>query len=85
MVCSYCYFCLELPVVIIYCQVGGLTLRLNHFYQGGYVLLNDIDFDGTERKICRNCFDNLRDQGKPETLKKAEYNTVYGADESEEG
>ena len=49
------------------------------------MILNAIDFDGAERKICRNCVNNLRDQGKPETLKKAEYNTVYGADESVEG
>ena len=82
MVFSYCYFCLELPVVIIYCQVGGLTLRLNHFYQGGYVVLNDIDFDGTEWKVFRHCVDKLRGHGKSETLKKVGESTVYGTEES---
>ena len=57
------------------CQVEGYPFRLNHVCQGGYVVLNDIDFDGAERSraernICINCVDELWVRGKSETLKK---------------
>ena len=46
--------------------------------------MNEIDIDRGERKICRNCVDEIRVRGKSETLKKAGDITVYGTDESEE-
>ena len=46
--------------------------------------MNYIDFDGAERKICRNCVDKLRGRGKSETLNKVGDITVYRTDESEE-
>ena len=51
MVCYYHYSYLELPVVLVDCQLEGCPSRLNHVCQGGYVILNDIDFDEAERKI----------------------------------
>ena len=84
MVCSYRYFCIDLPVELVYFQVDGCPLRLHHVCQGGYVVLDDIDFDGAERMICRHCVDNLRVRGKSETLKNVGYITVYGTEESEE-
>ena len=85
MVFSYRYYSIDLPVSLFDCQVKGFPSRLQHGCQGGYVLLNYIDFEGAERKICRNCVEKLREPGKSETLKKVEYSTVYGANESEEG
>ena len=32
------------------------------------MVLNDVDFDGTERKICRDCVDEIQGKGKSETL-----------------
>ena len=81
MVCSYRSFCIDLPVALVDCQVEGCFSRLHHVCQGGYVLLNDIDFDGAERKICRDCVDELRGRGKSETLEKVGDSTVYGTDE----
>ena len=46
--------------------------------------MNEINLDGREQKICRNCVDNIWGQGKSDTLKKVGYITVYGTDESEE-
>ena len=40
-------------------QVGVCNLRLHHDCQGEYVILNDIDFDGVERKIFCDCVDKL--------------------------
>ena len=48
------------------------------------MLLNDIDFDGGERKICRDCVDKLGGENKQETLKKVGDSTVYGTIELEE-
>ena len=48
------------------------------------MLLNYINFDGAERKICRGCVDKLWDRSKPETLKKVVVSIVYGLEESEE-
>ena len=44
------------------------------------MLLNDIDFDGAERKICRDCVDKIQGRGKSETLKKVGESTMYGMD-----
>ena len=83
-VCSYRSSCLYLPVVLVDCQVEGHPLRSHHICQGEYVVLNDIDFDGAERKIFRDCVDAIQGKGKSETLKKVGDSTVYGTDESEE-
>ena len=77
MVCSYRYYCIDLPVAIVDCQVEGCLPRLHHVCQGVYVILNDIDFGGAEQKICRDCVDELRGRGESETLKKVGYKTVY--------
>ena len=79
---SYCSSCLNLPVALVDCQMEGCASRLHHFYQGKYVAMHDIDLDGTERKIFRNCVDELRVGGKPEKLKKVGHSTVYRADEA---
>ena len=42
--------------------------------------MNEIDLDGGERKIFRDCVDKIRGRGKPETLKKVGNSTVYGKD-----
>ena len=47
------------------------------------MILNDINFDGTERKICRDCAENLRGRGKSETLNNVGESTVYGMEELE--
>ena len=85
MVCSYHYSCLDLPVALVDCQVEGCPLRLHRDCQGEYVILNNIDFDGVERKIFCDCVDKIRGRGKSETLKKVGDSTVYGTEESEEG
>ena len=61
-------------------QVEGFPSRLHHVYRGGGVIFNDFDFDGEEQKICCNFVDELRGQGKSETLKKVGDITVYRTD-----
>ena len=39
--------------------------------------MHDIDIDGAERKICRDCVDKLQMGGKPEKLKKLGHSNVY--------
>ena len=51
---------------------------------GGYEVLNCIDFDGAERKICSDCVDELRVGIKSDILKKVGESTLYTAEESEE-
>ena len=46
------------------------------------MVLNYIDFDGEERKICHNCVYEIWVGGKSDTLKKVGDSTVYGTDES---
>ena len=41
------------------------------------MVLNSIDFDEDEWKICRNCVYKLRGWGKSDTLKKVGDSTVY--------
>ena len=84
MVCYYRSSCLYLPVALVDCQVEGCPSCLHHFCQGEGVLLNYIDFDRSERKIFRDCVDELRVWGKSETLKKVGDSTMYRTDESEE-
>ena len=64
MVCSYQSFYIDLPVTIVGFQVEGCPSRLHHICQGGYVVFNDIYFDGAEQKICCNCVDKLWGQVK---------------------
>ena len=47
---------------------------------GGYVVLNDIYFDVSERNICRDCIDELQGRGKSETVKKMWDINLYGVD-----
>ena len=77
MVCSYRSSCLDLPATLVDCQVEGCPLHLHHICKGVCVLLNYIDFDGAERNIFCDCVDELRGQGKSETLKKVGDSTVY--------
>ena len=84
MVCSYRSSCLELPVALVDFQMRGCELRLNHVCQGEYVAIHEIDLDGAERKICRNCVDELWMGDKPEKLKKVQHRTVYRTEELEE-
>ena len=46
--------------------------------------IHEIDLDGAERKICRNCVDEIWMGGKPVKLKKVKYSTVYRTEESED-
>ena len=66
MVCSYRSSCLDLPVALVDCQMKGCELRLHHVCQREYVAMHDIYLDRAERKICRECIDDLRMGGKPE-------------------
>ena len=66
MVCSYCSSCLDLPVALVDFQMKGFELRLQHVCQGGYVAMHEINIDGAEQNICRECIDDLRMGGKPE-------------------
>ena len=63
MVCSYLSYCIYLTVVLVGFQVEGFPFRMHHVCQVEYVLLNYIDFDGAERKFCRDCVDNIWGRG----------------------
>ena len=65
-------------------QMKGCESRLHHVYQGEYVAMHDIELDGSERKICRECIDDLRMGGKFEKSKMIQDSTVYRMDELEE-
>ena len=64
MVCYYRPSCIDLPVALFDCHVEVCPLRLQHVCQGEYMVLNDIDFDGEERNVCRDCVDKLLIWGK---------------------
>ena len=83
-VCSYCSSYLDLPVAFIDCQMKGCESRLHHVCQGGYVAMHEIKLDGGERKICRECFDDLQMGGKPDKLEMVQHSTVYRTDKLEE-
>ena len=83
MVCYCCYSSIELTGALIDCQLESCPSRFPHVFQGYYVILNYIHFDGAERKICHDCVDKLRGRGKSETLSDVGYITVYGTDKSE--
>ena len=81
MVCSYRSSYLDLTVVFVDFQVEGYASQLHHVYQGEYVAMYEINIDGVERKICRDCVDGLIMGGKPDKLKKVGHSTVYRTDE----
>ena len=82
MVCSYRSSCLDLPVALVGFQLEVFPSCLHHIWQGRYVAMNEIDIDGGEWKICRDCFDKIRYRGKSETLKNVGDSTVYRTDKS---
>ena len=65
-------------------QMKGRELSLHHVYQGEYVAMHEIELDGAERKIFRECVDKIRMGDKPEKLKMVQHSTVYRTDELEE-
>ena len=77
MVCSYRYSCIYLPVALVDFQVEGCPSFLHHVCQGGGVAMNEINLDGGERKICRDCVDKIWGREKSDTLKKVGNSTVY--------
>ena len=46
--------------------------------------MHEIELDGSERKICRECIEDLRMGGKFEKLKMMQDSTVYRMDKLEE-
>ena len=84
-VCSYRSSCLDLPVALVDCQMKGCESRLHHVCQGGYVAIHEIDLDGAELKICRDCVDELWMGGKPDKLKNVGHSTLYSTEKLEEG
>ena len=71
-------------MALVYFQVEGFALCLNHVCQRGYVDMNEINLGRPERKICCHCVDELQMGGNPEKLKKVRHITLYSTDESEE-
>ena len=67
---SYQYSCLELPVVLVYCQVEVCSSRLHHICQGGYVAMHEINIEGAEQNIFCDCVGKLRMGDKPNKSKK---------------
>ena len=59
MLCSCRSSCLGFPVALVNCQVEGCLRRLHHVCQGEYELLNCINRDGGEQKVCCNCVDKI--------------------------
>ena len=81
MLCSHRSSCLGLPVALVNCQMKGWESRLHHVCQGGYVAMHEIELDGLERKICRECIYDLSMGGKFEKSKMMQDSTVYRMDE----
>ena len=46
--------------------------------------MHEIELNGSERKICRECIYDLRMGGKFESLKMMQHSTVYRTDELED-
>ena len=59
MVFSYSSYFIDLPVVLIDCQVEGCLWRLYQNFQWEYVTLKDFKFYRGERNICRGCVGEL--------------------------
>ena len=64
MACSYRYSCLGLPVALVYCQMKGCESRLHHVCEGESVDMQEIQIDGAEGDMCRECIDDLWMEGK---------------------
>ena len=47
--------------------------------------MHEIDLDGAELKICRDCVDELWMGGKPDKLKNLGHSTLYSTEKLEEG
>ena len=71
-------------MALVGCQMKGCESRLHHVCQGEYVAMHEIELDGSERKICRECIDDLRMEGKFEKSKMMQDSTVYRMDELDE-
>ena len=69
-------------MALVDCQMEGFLLRLRLFCQVRYVAMHEINLDGSERKICHNCVEDLWMGGKSEKLKKVGHSTVYRREES---
>ena len=69
-------------LILLLLSLSEYTLfkNISRTIGGGGVIFNDINFDGEEQKICCNFVDELRGQGKSETLKKVEDINVYRTD-----
>ena len=83
-VCSYHPSCLDLTVALVDCQMKVCESRLHHVCWGDYVDIHEINLDGAELKIFRDCVDELWMGGKPDKLKKVQHSTVYRTKKSEE-
>ena len=81
MVCYLRSSCPDLPVSLVDFWVEVFPSPLHQVFQGGYVVLNYIDFDWAEQNIFRGFVDELRERGKSDTLKNVGDITFYGADE----
>ena len=46
--------------------------------------MHEINLDGAERKICRNCVKDIWMGGNPEKMKKVQHSTMYRTDEQDE-
>ena len=71
-------------MALVDCQMKGCESRLHHVCQGGYMDMHEIELDGSERKICRECIYDLRMRSKFEKLKMMQHRTVYRTDKLEE-
>ena len=70
LVCSYRSSCLDFSVALVECQVEGCSRRLHRVCWGEYMLLKGFDFDGGERKICRDCVDELGGGGASQRFRR---------------
>ena len=72
-------------MALVDCHMKGCKLRLHHVCQGLYVDIHDINLNGAELNICRDCVDDIWMGGKPDKLKNVQDSTVYSTIESDEG
>ena len=64
----YHYSCMNLTVVLVGFQMEGCAPRLKHVFQGEYVDMHEIDLDGAEQNICRDCVDDIWMGCQPDKL-----------------
>ena len=70
-------------MALVDCQMKVCESRLYHVCQGEYVAMHDIDLDGAELNICRDCVDKIWMGGKTDKLNKVQHSTVYRTEKSE--